>query len=239
MTLQTKHFLIHIIGTKSEIEALTGLQQGSRLAYATDTNELGTYDGAAWHWGEIDTTSADYSDISNNDINTDITGAELEELTDGSETTLHDHAGLVTNGDSHDHLGGDGAQIAYSSLSGTPALVGSVWTPTLFNTANLDGSTAYEGQYMRVGNTVTASVWVDVDPTTTSVQCTLGMSLPVASDFTTAQQCIGFASTFVTAGAIELMSVYADTANNRVIIEWIANSVSNHGCLVMFTYQIL
>lgn len=26
----------------------------------------------------------------------------------------------VTNGDSHDHSGGDGAQIAYSSLSGTP-----------------------------------------------------------------------------------------------------------------------
>ena len=28
----------------------------------------------------------------------------------------------VTNGDSHDHSGGDGAQIAYSSLSGTPTL---------------------------------------------------------------------------------------------------------------------
>jgi hypothetical protein len=28
----------------------------------------------------------------------------------------------VTNGDSHDHSGGDGAQIAYSSLSGTPSL---------------------------------------------------------------------------------------------------------------------
>ncbi len=30
----------------------------------------------------------------------------------------------VTNGDSHNHLGGDGAQIAYSSLSGTPTLGG-------------------------------------------------------------------------------------------------------------------
>lgn len=28
----------------------------------------------------------------------------------------------VTNGDSHDHSGGDGAQIAYSSLSGTPTI---------------------------------------------------------------------------------------------------------------------
>jgi len=31
-------------------------------------------------------------------------------------------AGLVTNGDSHNHDGGDGAQIAYSSLSGTPSV---------------------------------------------------------------------------------------------------------------------
>jgi hypothetical protein len=34
----------------------------------------------------------------------------------------HTHGGLVTNGDSHDHNGGDGGQVAYSSLSGTPTL---------------------------------------------------------------------------------------------------------------------
>ena len=33
----------------------------------------------------------DYDDISTNDSSTDVTGAELEELTDGSETTLHSH----------------------------------------------------------------------------------------------------------------------------------------------------
>jgi len=33
----------------------------------------------------------DYDDISNNDGATDVTGAELEELSDGSETTLHSH----------------------------------------------------------------------------------------------------------------------------------------------------
>jgi len=34
---------------------------------------------------------ADYSDISTNDAATDVSGAELEELTDGSTTTLHFH----------------------------------------------------------------------------------------------------------------------------------------------------
>lgn len=36
--------------------------------------------------------------------------------------TGHTHTGLVTNGDSHDHSGGDGAQIAYAGLSGLPTL---------------------------------------------------------------------------------------------------------------------
>jgi hypothetical protein len=37
---------------------------------------------------------------------------------------ITDHDGKkVTNGDSHDHSGGDGAQIAYSSLSGLPVYV--------------------------------------------------------------------------------------------------------------------
>jgi|GEM_PF-5716306 len=54
-------------------------------------------------------------------------------LFDGMTGTLIKDSGLatsafavaargVTNGDSHDHSGGDGAQIAYSSLSGTPSL---------------------------------------------------------------------------------------------------------------------
>jgi len=38
-----------------------------------------------------DDIDIDYTDVSGNDGNTDVTGAELEELTDGSETTLHIH----------------------------------------------------------------------------------------------------------------------------------------------------
>jgi hypothetical protein len=36
--------------TKANIEALVGLSEGC-IAYATDTDELGTYDGASWTWG--------------------------------------------------------------------------------------------------------------------------------------------------------------------------------------------
>lgn len=38
--------------TKSVIEALSGVVEGS-VAYATDTNEVGYYNGAAWEWIEL------------------------------------------------------------------------------------------------------------------------------------------------------------------------------------------
>jgi hypothetical protein len=37
-------------GTKAAVEALTGLSEGF-LAYATDTEEIGSYNGSAWTWG--------------------------------------------------------------------------------------------------------------------------------------------------------------------------------------------
>lgn len=37
----------------------------------------------------------DYSDISDRDPTTDITGAELEDLTDGGETIGHTHANML------------------------------------------------------------------------------------------------------------------------------------------------
>jgi len=68
-----------------------------------------------------------------------ITG--LQTALDGKSSTSHDHAATyaplakgVTNGDTHDHNGGDGAQIAYSTLSGLPTL----------GTAAATNTTAYE-----------------------------------------------------------------------------------------------
>lgn len=39
-------------GTKAAIEALTGLLEGS-IAYATDSNEQGSYNGSVWVWGSV------------------------------------------------------------------------------------------------------------------------------------------------------------------------------------------
>lgn len=59
-----------------------------------------------------------YAEITANDGDTDITGAELETLTDGSETTLHSHAGGGGSGDVYTSRG-DPAAADYTVASFT------------------------------------------------------------------------------------------------------------------------
>jgi hypothetical protein len=51
----------------------------------------------------------------------------------------------VTNGDSHDHLGGDGGTIAYSSLSGKPVTTGYALMVSAHTFDPLDSTTYYHG----------------------------------------------------------------------------------------------
>jgi hypothetical protein len=73
-----------------------------------------THAGAA-EWGDIGGTLSDQTD--------------LQGALDGKSPTAHDHdaayapiAKGVTNGDSHNHAGGDGGQIAYADLSSLPTI---------------------------------------------------------------------------------------------------------------------
>ncbi len=65
----------------------------SDIFWISTTNTFYVFDGVAWQSTGVDTTSIDYAFVSGNDGATDVTGAELEELTDGSDTTLHIHDG--------------------------------------------------------------------------------------------------------------------------------------------------
>jgi len=84
----------------------------------------------------------------------------------------------VTNGNSHDHNGGDGAQIAYSSLSGTPtlpsgAIVGTTASQTLTNKTLTDP--VIVGAIAEDVYTITDGAAFEIDPGNGTIQLiTLG-----------------------------------------------------------------
>jgi len=125
-----------------------------------------------------------------------------------------------------------------NSLSVAGALDWGTYTPTLTNTANVSASTARLCQYMRVGNVVTVSGVFDVDPSSSSTLTKVGMSLPVASDFTSGYEMGGTAtraSTDTLNGTIT-----ADTVNDRALIQWYTGgSVVNQTFVFHFTYLIV
>jgi len=118
----------------------------------------------------------------------------------------------------------------------TLTLGAGVYTPTLTNVTNLDASTTYEAQYMQVGNTVTVSGKVDVNPTAAG-NTVLGISIPIASNFGAAEDCGGTA--FATGIAGQGAAVLADAANNRAQMQWIAVDTTNQAMFFIFSYQVI
>lgn len=143
---------------------------------------------------------------------TDITGGQAEVLSDGSNAdSLHRH-----------------------STTGLSDVTGATYTPTLTDVANLDSSTAYVCQYMRVGAVVTVSGKVDVDPTAGTTTTQLGISLPVASTLSANQEVAGAGSTIAgNAGAL-----LGDTVNDRAQLEFVSAGTSSETFFFTFTYLI-
>lgn len=148
----------------------------------------------------------------------DLTGTQATTLLDAATTSLK---GLMSAGDK--------AKLDVIT-SGT-------YTPTLTNVTNLDASTAYSCQYLRVGDVVTVTGRVDIDPTTTALSTRLNISLPIASDFTALNECAGAASAFTVAG--QCAAIIADATNNEATMRWKASDTSNVAMMFSFSYRIL
>lgn len=124
-----------------------------------------------------------------------------------------------------------------------PTLASGVYTPSITGVTNITAVTTYEAQYLRVGNTVTVSGKVDVDPTTDigAPNTRLGISLPVASNLGAEEDCAGAASASgATAGlASEGAAIKGDSANNRAEMQWATTNAANHAMFYTFTYQVI
>ena len=111
------------------------------------------------------------------------------------------------------------------------------WLPTLTNVANVSASSAYVGRWMRVGNTVSGSLRIDVDPTLTATATRVDFTLPVASNFATTYDCSGAAACSAIAG--QSAAVFGNTSDDRAAMEWVSGDVANRDMHVIFSYQVI
>lgn len=127
-------------------------------------------------------------------------------------------------------------RLVDSTLTSTNVTSGT-YTPTLTNVANLSASTAYSCQYIRIGNVVTVSGQVDVDPTLAATSTQLGISLPIASNLANSNECAGSSSASGIAG--QTAAILGDSANNRAQMQWVSADITNQPMYFSFTYRII
>lgn len=135
-----------------------------------------------------------------------------------------------------------GIQTSRTGVTSPAATDGNIfsgtYTPTLTNVSNIVASTAYTCQYMRVGNVVTVSGRVDIDPSALQ-DTTLGMSLPIASNFSANENLSGTFVSQVTTDAKVPGAIYADATNDRATFFYRATTSANGSFSFIFTYRII
>lgn len=130
---------------------------------------------------------------------------------------LHNNAGAVT-GTTNQYI-----------ASGT-------YTPTLTDQTNIDSSTAFQCQWIRVGNVVTVSGMVGINATSATTFTVLRMSLPIPSTLGALEACAGTHNQ--SAGTENPGVIYADVAGNLAEFAFTSVSTTELNRLFTFTYLV-
>lgn len=109
------------------------------------------------------------------------------------------------------------------------------YTPTLTGVANVNASTAYPLNWYRVGNTVTVAGRVNIEAATALLLTTLRVSLPIASNFTDANQAGGSGSCDATQATF---AVKSDATNDNLLISFNVGNIDNAAFYFTATYKI-
>jgi hypothetical protein len=128
-----------------------------------------------------------------------------------------------------------GGSISVGGNTLLPALDTGEYTPTLTNVTNVASSTAAQVNYIQVGRMIIVSGSVTIDPTATGA-VELGMSLPVASNFTNFIELGGSMGNAVTAANIG--TVQADPANDRARFLINTSDAASRSYLFIFMYSV-
>ena len=120
----------------------------------------------------------------------------------------------------------------------TLGLADGTYSAAFTNAANLDSTPSNTTcQYLQIGNTVTVSGKVTIDPTLPATSTRIGISLPVASDFANDGQCGGTAAAPGIAG--QVAAIIADVTNNRAEMKYISGDTTSQDMWFTFTYVVV
>jgi len=217
-------------GTKAAIEALTGVPEGS-TAYATDTNEFGSYNATTWDWSK--TLAASY--ITSGTMATArlgsgtanaysfLSGDQTYKIPVLSETNAENIFGVSSPGSTSKFaasINGDPTNVSNSVVTFDTVTAGGVATITPLSSGQLGKITLFNltrgtsalilsatGATITMTTNVYALGWRDNDSITTVSQTLSGggldwMDIEITSVLT------GYSSTFVT------MSINSATTNH-------------------------
>jgi len=152
---------------------------------------------------------------------------------DDSNKTLAVAKSIIRGDTLHNSAVAQGSATQQDIRSGT-------YTPTLTGVTNVSSTTSYEAQWSRVGNVVTVSGKIGVEPTANNTSTRVRISLPVASNFATEQQCAGSGSNVDTTSTAHSARVVADTTNNEAEFGYYeTHGTSSEDMTFQFTYLVI
>jgi hypothetical protein len=132
--------------------------------------------------------------------------------------------------------GGTATNLTSLSLTSGSITTGT-YTPTLTLVANAAAATAVAAQYMQVGDMVSVSGRINVDPTTASTLTSVGISLPVASNLGSGGQCAGTASLGILSYS---GGISTDAVNHRAQLDFLCGTdAANRSWEFQFMYRVI
>lgn len=219
-------------GTVTSVAALTlgtaGTDLGSSVATGTTTPviTLNVPTASAANRGAL--SSTDWSTFNGKQAAL-VSGTNIKTV---GGATLLGSGDVGTVGVAYGGTGGTTATTALSNLG----VVASTYTPTYTNNLNTTAYTAQPCTYQRIGAIISVACYVDVTVTgsgTTSIRLTL----PVASNFTSAAQAAGTSAINITNNSQGV--VLSDAATDLAQVNWVAGGSGTYGLTFIFQYQVL
>lgn len=169
---------------------------------------------------------------------TQLSGLSLNFTTNGTgRLDIEDDGAWVLNGSA-----GSLGQVLTSGGSGATPTWGAIVTSgtstlTFTGVSNITTTSGYDAHYTRIGDIVTVSGVIEIDPTLTATNTSIGISLPFASNFSSSTQCSGSAAAVDTLN--ESAGFLSDPTNDRASLQFFSSSDTAVTMSYTFTYRII